>query len=41
MTGDEQAYYIAVYRVKMQLDAVLAHEETKKARRAGMRGQRG
>lgn len=37
MEGSEQAYYIAIYRTKMQMDAVLSHEEVKKARRAGER----
>lgn len=41
MEGDEQAHYIAVYRVKMQMDAVLANEQIKKARRAQQRAGRG
>lgn len=40
MEGYEQSYYIAIYRVKMQMDAVLAHEQVKKARRSAMRSGR-
>lgn len=37
LDGDEQAYLVAVYRAKHQMDAVVAHEQYKEATRASKR----
>lgn len=41
LDGDEQSRRVAVYRIQHQMEAVVAQEQAKEAKRAARKGRRG